>query len=519
MSQIPITRDYAAAVGDWCEQVENRSLLLNKFAFPKNWGDDNKENSASFWSLMRVAANGSALLTQKAADLERRANGRNIETQDKADRLRREAQHCRNLAGTAATGAALDKLRAAHTARFLELLRATYTGANLRVITARLEGRLAINLAEGLIQNGGINLDRIFGLPLINGSSIKGVARTAALEELKNATAGADQNGTDEKLKTFVRVFGAGESDWKGDLARFADIDRDRVFGHQRLKLPLAQKGAVVFLQATPVNAAQIVVDITNVHTPDYYRTGNARDLANERPQPHSVPAVERDAEFAFPILLNAMSNDTALLEAAHGYLKKALEQNGLGAKTAAGYGWFTECERNYLETFLDKQKRIRDEQRKKEEEERRKREIEAAFVAEKNALPKLDDIAPENLRPAIATVKAFLTKYNGRDGLQQIRGNLASNRRRLPQQSPADQLRERWERENPRSIINGTLARFRNLSDDQKSAIVHLLRETNGIGATVWNELKQATKGDRIAAANEIRAYCKNTLKLGKMP
>jgi CRISPR-associated protein Cmr6 len=361
MSQIPITRDYAAAaVGDWCEQVENRSLLLNKFAFPKNWGDDNKENSASFWSLMRVAANGSALLTQKAADLERRANGRNIETQDKADRLCREARHCRNLADTAtrtaATGAALDKLRAAHTARFLELLRVTCTGANLRVITARLEGRLAINLAEGLIQNGGINLDRIFGLPLINGSSIKGVARTAALEELKNATAGADQNGTDEKLKTFVRVFGAGESDWKGDLARFADIGEvnKKWFGNKRLALPLDQKGAVVFLQATPANAAQIVVDITNVHTPDYYRTGNARDLANERPIPNYFPAVERGAEFAFPILLNGMSNDTALLEAAHGYLKKALEQNGLGAKTAAGYGWFTECEGNYSK-FLSK--------------------------------------------------------------------------------------------------------------------------------------------------------------------
>ena len=73
MSQIPITKDYAATVGDWCEHVENRSLLLNKFAFPKNWGVIEKKDDASRWSLMRVAYNGKALLTKEASELRKKA--------------------------------------------------------------------------------------------------------------------------------------------------------------------------------------------------------------------------------------------------------------------------------------------------------------------------------------------------------------------------------------------------------------------------------------------------------------
>ena len=358
MSQIPITREYAEAVGEWCQQVESRSLLHEKLAFPKQWGGDNKENQASNWSLMRIASNGSILLSQKAVELERKANGRNVETDEKRQRLCRDAEQCRMLARTK-TGAGLEPIRPKHSARFLELLSASYSTENLRIVEARLEARLAINLAEGVIQNAGINLDRIFGLPLINGSSVKGVARSVALAELKTL----EGEGRDATLITFVRVFGAGESDWKGDLAKFAQMDKKQSLGNTRLKLPLDLKGAVTFLQATPTNDAKIVVDITNVHTPDYYgyerllekiREENdpqkkqrlqerAADSLkqNEHPNPNYFPAVERGAEFAFPILLNGMSQDQELLKAAERWLVAALEKQGVGAKTAAGYGWF----------------------------------------------------------------------------------------------------------------------------------------------------------------------------------
>jgi CRISPR-associated protein Cmr6 len=312
MSQIPITRDYAAAAGDCCEKVENRSLLLDKFALPKNWGEAVKENAAASWSLMRIASNGAVLK--------------------------------------------LDTLRQKHTARFLELLRAAYPENRLAIVNARLEGRLAINLAEGVIQNAGISLDRVFGLPLIPGSAIKGVARHAAW---------LDAQAHPEKQCLLNRVFGADDS---------------------------GKQGAVSFLQAAPTNTAQIVVDITNVHTPDYYHMGREADLAKETPKPNTFPAVERGAEFAFPIILNGLDPAPALLEAARDWLLAALTQNGIGARTAAGYGWFSditaevaEREREATATRArrDEKNRLLEERKAREEAELAKRREEKAAAAD----------------------------------------------------------------------------------------------------------------------------------------
>ena len=322
MSQIPITKEYANAVGKWCEKVENRSLLHEKFAFPKKWGEDVKEDSASYWSIMRIAANGSVLLKQAADKLAK--PGPKVH-QDKAENMKAAAQVCGKLANTK-TGSNLEPLRPRHSKRFIDLLQQTYSANRLRVLTGRLEGRLAINLAEGVIQNAGIALDRIFGLPFIPGSAVKGVVRAAALAEVK-------QNP--QLLETFVRVFGTSESDYKqkGELADFSCPD-----GASR-----DLKGAITFIQAAPKNDAKIVVDITTVHYPDYYRTGNSSDEKNETPKPNHFPAVERGVEFDFPILLNGMSDDVKLLEAAEHWLNIAMERHGFGAKTAAGYGWFSD--------------------------------------------------------------------------------------------------------------------------------------------------------------------------------
>ncbi|MGI5868564.1 MAG: type III-B CRISPR module RAMP protein Cmr6 [Kiritimatiellia bacterium] len=308
--------------------------------------------------------------------------------------MRADANRCRRLAQTS-VGAGLDDLRPRHSARFLELLRSTYSKENLRIVEARLEGRLAINLSEGVIQNAGINFDRIFGLPLINGSSVKGVARSVALTELK--TKEGDER--DRMLDTFVRVFGVGESDWRGDLAPFAQVDEKRSLGNARLNLPLDLKGAVTFLQAAPTNDAKIVVDITNVHTPDYYRTGRQEDLRNERPTLNYFPAVERGAEFAFPILLNGINRDLKLLVAAQRWLIDALENQGLGAKTAAGYGWFEDLTSERA-ALAEKERQIQEQ----EEAERRARE-----QAEAEEAARVASLSPEEkINEAMSTLAAL---------------------------------------------------------------------------------------------------------------
>jgi CRISPR type III-B/RAMP module RAMP protein Cmr6 len=335
---IPMSGDLAELIGPAAEKVENRSLLLDKFVFHKRWPvveettrhghDFVKWDEASRWSFMRIADGADMLLRKEAAEKRRKAGGRNVEPQNR-DRLNAEAKIADTLANTRWDTKELSALRASHTRRFISLFRSAYADRSA-VTIGQLEGRLAINLADSLIQNAGICLDRLFGLPYIPGSAIKGVCRHTALEELR-AAAEAERP---ELLRLFCAVFGTADNDFdKGDLKSY------RAFAPHTGR---DQKGAIAFLPAYPVNEAKIVVDLTNVHYPDYYRTGRAEDQSRENPRPNPFPAVEAGAQFAFCLVLNGINNDPALLAAATRWLEKAISERGLGAKTAAGYGWFS---------------------------------------------------------------------------------------------------------------------------------------------------------------------------------
>jgi len=335
MARIPISPDVAELIGDAAEKVENRSLLLDKFAFHKKWpcetdsrGRDVKWDEASRWSFMRIAEDASQILNRDAAEKRRRAQGQNVEPENR-ERYLDEARLAESLARVSWNDKEIADLRARHTQRFLAIFRAAY-GERAAITIGQLEGRLAINLAESLIQNAGISLDRLFGLPFIPGSAVKGVSRHAALEELREAPA--------EKKRAlfdlFRSVFGTADTDFKnGDLRSYCSFLGTREEN---------QKGAIAWLPAYPINRARIVVDLTNVHYPDYYRSGQIEDMSNERPQPNPFPSVETGAQFAFCLCLNGMKEDLALLAEAERWLNMALTVRGLGAKTACGYGWFS---------------------------------------------------------------------------------------------------------------------------------------------------------------------------------
>ena len=337
MANIPISRDVAELIGLAAEAVENRSLLLDKFAFHKSWpvetderGRPVKWDEASRWSFMRIAEGASQLLSKDAAAKRYKAEGQNVEPANR-QRLLAEAQLAESLAKVSWDSKDLSALRGRHTRRFLGLFRGAFAERSV-VTIAQLEGRLAINLADSLIQNAGISLDRLFGLPFIPGSAIKGVCRHTAFEELKSAAAECQQPLFD----LFRAVFGTADSDFKnGELGSF-----QRLLGGRAEN----QKGAIAFLPAYPVNEARLVVDLTNVHYPDYYRSGRPEDQSKERPQPNPFPAVEIGAQFAFCLVLNGVDDDPSLLATATRWLETALTVGGLGAKTASGYGWFSLC-------------------------------------------------------------------------------------------------------------------------------------------------------------------------------
>ncbi len=402
--KIPVAPDVAAVVGDYAQKVENRSLLLGKFVAQKGWplqdGVEGKWDDATRWNFLRVAENGDVLLKKDEASLRHDAENRNgrirPEKVDKAHALlpmlsgMRQCA-CRKLADD------VEIIRENHVRHWRKLLAADETSR--RTLTARLEARLALNLSGGVIQNAGICLDPLFGAPYIPGSAVKGVCRKVALGKLLDGTLDFD---------LFVDLFGVAESDFKpkGDLADFRDrLPPAPATGKQ--PDGINKKGSVVFLPAFPQSDAPIAVDLTTVHFPDYYRTGKESDLASERPQPNPFPVVKEGTEYVFAVALNGMTQDgdrrALLLDTAMGLLHEAVENAGIGAKTAAGYGWFSD-----LDAELARQREI--EAAAEAERVRLAQEAEARQRAEEARRQSLsqEDRDQEDFDKALAALRAL---------------------------------------------------------------------------------------------------------------
>lgn len=366
MARIPMAGDVAELIGNYAQEVQNRSLLLDKFAFHKQWGLDGlKAPDAHRWTLLRMSDGGAGVLNMEADRRSGESKRPNVEEHNR-DRLKNESELAAQLARTKVEAGDAQELRQQHTRRFLELFRSAYR-ERASVTIAQLEGRLAINLSDGLIQNAGICLDRLFGLPFIPGSAVKGVCRHGAMEELREAAAAARPALFD----AFRRVFGTADNDFaNGPLKDYRSLLAGRSEN---------QKGAISFLPAYPFSTAKVVVDLTNVHYPDYYRSGRLEDLGNERPQPNPFPTVESGAQFAFCMVLNGIDDDPELLQRARIWLEKALTVHGLGAKTAAGHGWFSlqpqllaqldEAERHRTAALAEKARKEAEAKAKAEEE------------------------------------------------------------------------------------------------------------------------------------------------------
>jgi len=335
---IPLTKDVAALVGDWAEGVENRSLLHEKFALPKVWGEPSKLNDAGRWSVLRIVTRGADLLRGDAQRLRREAGGRNGQPHV-AERKEREAHIAEKMANIARGDARLAETASTNARRFLEELGKSFQGS-VAAFEATLGGRMMVNLAGGVVENAGIALDRCFGLPFIPGSAVKGITRVQALWEIHDA------QGTEKQrlLRLAMLLLGYGAHDVRGDFGWAGGSSEAQTAANEIGANEF--KGCACFLPAYPTTSPILVVDMVNPHYPQYYggRPGLATD--DESPVPNYFPAVEAGSSFGFAVLLNRVPNlpgitAPELLAPARQWLERAVTRKGVGAKTAAGYGWF----------------------------------------------------------------------------------------------------------------------------------------------------------------------------------
>ncbi len=194
-------------------------------------------------------------------------------------------------------------------------------------IAMKLEDRLIIDSAGGTSEHAGLCIHPHFGIPMIPGSAVKGAARHYLWEQWCET----EEESEKQKLAIeLAEIFGFPTG----------DTTLDEYLGNRD---PSA--GKITFFAAFPYGSAPLEVDVLTCHHPDYYsqkKDHPRKATDDEDPIPVFFPVVKKGATFEF-VVRPLPRGDSALAERALELLTSALKTNGIGAKTAAGYGWFSE--------------------------------------------------------------------------------------------------------------------------------------------------------------------------------
>jgi CRISPR-associated protein Cmr6 len=165
------------------------------------------------------------------------------------------------------------------------------------------EWRFVVGLGRKGPLEVGMTFHRIYGFPIIPGSSLKGLAQAYA--ELV-------ESASEEKRK---HVFGDAPGPG-GDPS-------------------MAHVGQAVFFDAVPLLPPHLEIDVMNPHYADYYQ-GNAPPADYLSPTPIYFLTVGQGSRYLFAVAGTEKAQ-------ARKWLEGGLRELGSGAKTSAGYGYWGE--------------------------------------------------------------------------------------------------------------------------------------------------------------------------------
>lgn len=224
--------------------------------------------------------------------------------------------------------------------------------------TFKPEWRLTLGLGGASVFDTDITLHHIYGVPYIPASSIKGVVRSYIIE-----TAFDNNEAKAVKRKEFCDIFGCSkehEIHTKGQNGKMTKRTVLSWYGEQHKAKKIKyydQRGHITFFDALPTDSSKIHIsmDIMNVHYKDYY------DSPKEKDGTYKKDNMKPPADWSNPTIINFLtvkntpfqfllaSKDDSLIDlkidgkTIDKWLKEALEEHGIGAKTAVGYGYMTE--------------------------------------------------------------------------------------------------------------------------------------------------------------------------------
>lgn len=179
-------------------------------------------------------------------------------------------------------------------------------------ITAKTKTPLITGIGQYHPTEVGITIDYNLGIPYIPASTIKGLLRfTTVIDYIQ------DNPQTNNEIEDTIIP----------EVAYY--------FGGQK------NSGNIIILDAYPKEVPNLDIDIMNPHYSKYYQDDKPPADYLE-PIPIKFLVVKKDTEFIFRILVYKNNRDSEIKNIKD-ILTKTLTEEGIGAKTAIGYGLFTD--------------------------------------------------------------------------------------------------------------------------------------------------------------------------------
>ena len=191
------------------------------------------------------------------------------------------------------------------------------SGAKCR--KAKVKNRLSVNLGSESVLETSISLHRLWGIPFIPGSALKGL------------------------VSHFLQYYGG--DDWKKESDKYVVV-----LGNQD------NAGFITFYDALYVPGSgfggkALYADVMTPHHADYYGDKGVPPADWDSPNP--VPFISATGDY-----LIALSGPSDWVDLTFDILGKAMETEGVGGKTSSGYGRM-----NYSGGFIFSQEQIEEKQ------------------------------------------------------------------------------------------------------------------------------------------------------------
>jgi len=254
---------------------------------------------------------------------------------------------------------------------------ALFSGSKSKILRIIPDWRLICGLSGGIYETN-MTLHHVYGVPFIPASSIKGVVRSWIIstvfaddvpeEEKKFPLVNAEYRAL-KNSRLFCEIFGAPESIERVKFENGKPIKKKDKNGKETDKYEVEkdksatskeQQGKVIFFDALPITAPQLMPDVINVHYPDWYKEKDYKPPTDfQKTNPIMFLTVTSESQFqtvvashntqpisdcdGFELLATpaGVTNGATLVELIEKWVNLALSEHGIGAKTAVGYGYF----------------------------------------------------------------------------------------------------------------------------------------------------------------------------------